>query len=90
MKVWSQESFPTLGRATAQGTIIAIARLVAAGVAVVTPLLLARAQLMYGALAVVVAVGYLVAWLTFRNRTVNVFDIEAEADDTKVSTEPAT
>jgi inositol transporter-like SP family MFS transporter len=90
MKVWSQESFPTLLRATAQGTIIAIARLVAAGLAVVTPLLLVRAQLTYGALAVVVALGYLVAWLTFRNRTVTVFDIEAEADDTKVSTEPAT
>ena len=90
MKVWSQESFPTLLRATAQGTIIAIARLVAAGVAVITPLLLARAQLMYGALAVVVAVGYLVAWLTFRNRTVNVFDIEAEVDETTVGMEPAT
>lgn len=79
MKVWTQESFPTLLRASAQGGIIAVARLVAAGVALVTPLLLGAAQLMYGVLAAVVAVGYLVAWLTFRRRTVNEFDRETAA-----------
>lgn len=78
MKVWTQESFPTLLRASAQGTIIAVARLVAAGVAIITPTLLGAAQVMYGALAVLTAVGYLAAWFTFRRRNVNVFDIEAK------------
>lgn len=81
MKVWTQESFPTLLRGSAQGAIIAAARLVAAGVALITPMLLGAAQVMYGALALLVAIGYLVAWLTFRNRTTNVFDVEAESVD---------
>ncbi|WP_368499942.1 MFS transporter [Herbiconiux sp. A18JL235] len=70
MKVWTQESFPTLLRASAQGSIIAVARLVAAGVALVTPMLLGAAQLAYGGLAIVVAIGYLVAWFAFRKRPV--------------------
>src|SRR5699024_5535275 len=32
MKIWTQESFPTLLRSSAQGAIIAIARVIAAGV----------------------------------------------------------
>ncbi|MFC9430233.1 MFS transporter [Streptomyces sp. NPDC056987] len=55
-KVWSQETFPTLLRATAQGAIIAFARVVAAAVALWTPMLLdAGPRVMFGALAVVVA-----------------------------------
>lgn len=78
MKVWSQESFPTLLRASAQGTIIAIARFTAAGLALVTPALLATPQLTYGLLAVTVAVGLLAGWLGFRHREVSTFDVEAE------------
>ncbi|WP_427925084.1 MFS transporter [Streptomyces sp. cg40] len=56
-KVWSQEAFPTLLRATAQGSIIAFARVVAAAVALWTPMLLdAGPRVMFAALAVVVAV----------------------------------
>lgn len=40
-KVWTQESFPTNARATAQGITYAIARFVFAGVALVTPALIA-------------------------------------------------
>ena len=39
MKVWTQESFPTLLRTTAQGTIIAVARVVCGLAAAVTPVL---------------------------------------------------
>jgi len=40
-KVWSQELFPTLYRSTAQGIMIAFTRVVAAGMALVTPALIA-------------------------------------------------
>lgn len=56
-KVWSQETFPTLLRATAQGAVIAFARVVAAAVALWTPMLLAVGpRVMFAVLAVVVAV----------------------------------
>ncbi|VXC24114.1 Inositol transporter-like SP family MFS transporter [Arthrobacter sp. 9AX] len=77
MKVWSQESFPTLLRASAQGAIIAVARFAAAGFALVTPALLATPQLTYGLLAATVAVGLLAGWLGFNRRTVSVFDVES-------------
>lgn len=41
LKVWTQESFPTLLRSTAQGTIVAVARVIAAVAALFTPGLLA-------------------------------------------------
>lgn len=41
LKVWTTESFPTLLRSTAQGTIVAVARVVAAAAALFTPSLLA-------------------------------------------------
>lgn len=78
MKVWTQESFPTLLRASAQGGIIAVARLIAAGVAFFTPMLLNTAQLAYGILAIIVAIGYLVAWLAFRRRPVPTAQVEAK------------
>lgn len=80
MKVWTQESFPTLLRASAQGAIIAIARVFAAGLALVTPHLLATPRIMYGSLAVAIGVGALVAGLTFRNRHLTSFDVEALTD----------
>ncbi|MBL1116893.1 MFS transporter [Streptomyces sp. 110] len=56
-KVWSQEVFPTLLRATAQGMVIAFARVVAAAVALWTPTLLsAGPRVMFAALAAIVAV----------------------------------
>ncbi|MCW4385699.1 MFS transporter [Salinibacterium sp. SYSU T00001] len=82
MKVWTQESFPPLLRASAQGGIIAFARLVAAGVALVTPMLLNAAQLAYGLLAIIVAIGYFVTWLAFHKRP-----IPAETDGVDVHAE---
>jgi len=68
MKVWTQESFPTLLRSSAQGAIIAAARVVAAALALWTPALLSAPQVMYAILAAAVLVGALVAGLTFRSR----------------------
>jgi len=68
MKVWTQESFPTLLRSSAQGAIIAAARVVAAALALWTPALLSAPQVMYAILAVAVLVGAGVAGLTFRSR----------------------
>jgi len=81
MKVWTQESFPTMLRSSAQGTIIAVARVSAALLALVTPTLLAAgAQLMYFALAGVTAVGLVIGWLGFHKRTRNEFDVEQQMD----------
>lgn len=84
MKVWSQESFPTLLRATAQGTIIAVARFAAGALATVTPLILAGAGVgpLYLILAAVGAVGLVVAWVAFRKRDRHSeFETEAQLDD---------
>jgi inositol transporter-like SP family MFS transporter len=76
MKLWTQESFPTLMRSTAQGAIIAVARVAAAGLALFTPALLATPRLMFLLVAIVVAVGGLIGWLGFRKGRFNSFDIE--------------
>jgi inositol transporter-like SP family MFS transporter len=78
MKVWSQESFPTLLRGSVQGTIIAVARVAAALLALVTPLLLDHPEVMYGILTALVAVGVLVGWLAFRHAVFNAFTIEGK------------
>jgi inositol transporter-like SP family MFS transporter len=58
MKVWTQESFPTILRATAQGTIVAFARVAAALLAVTSPALIgAGARMLYFVLALAIAVG---------------------------------
>lgn len=81
MKVWTQESFPTMLRSTAQGTIISAARLVAAGLAVVTPgLINAGAQTVYFILAGVVAVGLSIAWWAFHDSSSNEFATEEQLD----------
>lgn len=74
MKVWTQESFPTMLRSTAQGTILAVARVTAALLAAVTPALLeASVRGMYFGLTVVAGVGFLVAALYFRRSGRNEF-----------------
>ncbi|WP_244960237.1 MFS transporter [Actinomyces faecalis] len=89
MKVWTQESFPTLLRTTAQGTIIAVARVVAALAASVTPLLLrAGPEIAYAALAAIAAVGYAFAIWGFRHKTRNEFDVESHSiEDVKAAEE---
>ncbi|MGB4272932.1 MAG: MFS transporter, partial [Propionicimonas sp.] len=58
MKVWTQESFPTMIRSTAQGTILAVARFAAALLASVTPMLINNGpQALFAGLGAVVTVG---------------------------------
>ncbi|MHC5560889.1 MFS transporter [Kocuria sp. U4B] len=76
MKVWTQESFPTLLRSSAQGAILAVARILAAVLAVATPALLDNPQLMYGLIAGVAAVGLFIGWATFRKPRFNTFTLE--------------
>lgn len=76
MKVWTQESFPTLLRSSVQGTIIAIARFAAGGLALVTPALLTIPLTMYGILAALVAVGLVVGYVAFRKARFNAFTVE--------------
>ncbi|MCB0911837.1 MAG: MFS transporter, partial [Propionibacteriaceae bacterium] len=79
MKVWTQESFPTMVRATAQGTILAVARFSAAILAVWTPLMLnSGPQWMFAGLGLVVTVGVTIAWVVFHNAPRNQFDTESE------------
>lgn len=78
MKVWTQESFPTLLRSTVQGAVIAGARIVAAGVAIVTPTLMHTPKLAYSLIAAVVAAGLLVGWLFFRRPRFNAFQEEGQ------------
>lgn len=70
MKIWTQSSFPTLLRTTAQGSIIGVARLAAALFAVVTPTLLQAVgvRVVWGILSLLCAVGGLWAWSVFRTR----------------------
>ena len=79
-RVWSQQSFPTLVRTTAQGTIIAIGRLAAAAAASVTPLLLQEigVRALYAILAVTTFIGVATAWGVFRSRDQH-SEFEAEA-----------
>ncbi len=82
MKVWTQESFPTLLRSTAQGAIIAVGRFAAAGLAVVTPLILdSGVTLMYVLLTAFNVLGLGAAWVVFRRRrATRVFDEEADVE----------
>jgi inositol transporter-like SP family MFS transporter len=81
MKVWTQESFPTMLRSTAQGGIIAVARVLAAVLAVLTPALVEFSpRLTYAGLVALVAIGLGIAWLTFRKRVRNEFDVEGTTD----------
>ncbi|WP_300268524.1 MFS transporter [Microbacterium sp.] len=69
MKIWAQQQFPTLLRTTAQGAILSVARLFAALLATITPLLVAYSpSLFYLLLAAMIAVGCGTAWAVFRTR----------------------
>jgi inositol transporter-like SP family MFS transporter len=79
LKVWTQESFPTLLRSTAQGNIISVARVLAALLALVTPRLAAAGpQGLFAVLTVLIAIGMAAAIIGFRKGTRNEFDIEGE------------
>ena len=84
LKVWAQESFPTLLRSTAQGTIIAVARVCAALLALVTPRLAAAGPSgLFAVLTVLIAIGMAAAIYGFRHGTRNEFDLEdQEVDET--------
>lgn len=79
MKVWSQESFPTMLRSTAQGLIVAIARLTCGLLAFVTPVLLdAGPVVFYLLLVTIVSIGLVAGWLCFRGKQRNEFNAESE------------
>ncbi|WET42364.1 MFS transporter [Citrobacter enshiensis] len=86
MKVWAQESFPTMLRATAQGVIVGVARLTCGLLALVTPVLLsAGPMVLYCLLTTIVVVGMVIGWLCFHGKQRNEFNDEAEI----VSHQPA-
>jgi MFS transporter, SP family, inositol transporter len=80
MKVWTQESFPTLLRSSVQGYVIAAARVIAAGVALVTPVLMHTPGLAYALIALVVAAGLACGWAGFRHSRFDAFSEEGHDD----------
>lgn len=82
LKVWSQESFPSLLRCTAQGTIISVARVLAAVLALVTPRLAATGPRgLFLVLTVLIAIGLGAAIHAFRKGSRNEFQLEDELDE---------
>ena len=82
MKLWTQESFPTLLRTTAQGDIITVARLFAAILAKYTPQIMdSNPRALFFLLAGLSFIGLLAAWLGFRKGAINVFDVEDQIDE---------
>ena len=78
MKVWSQESFPTMLRSTAQGAIVGLSRLSCGLLAFITPVLLnAGPVVLYTILSSIVASGLLIGWLCFHGQQRNEFNLEA-------------
>ncbi|MDD3168642.1 MAG: MFS transporter [Eubacteriales bacterium] len=70
MKVWSQESFSTNLRSTAQGSIIAIGRFTAAGFAFVVPVIIAaNVSILFVIMSALCLVGGLTAYLVFRKKS---------------------
>lgn len=81
MKVWTQESFPTLLRTTAQGAIIAFARFLAAGLATVTPRIMdSSPRILFFILSGLTFAGIASAWFGFRKGTFNAFEVEDKAE----------
>jgi len=75
MKVWAQESFPTLLRTTAQGVIISVARVLAAALATVTPLMMDSVpRTLFFMLTGLSFVGLAAALLGFRKGVINTFE----------------
>jgi inositol transporter-like SP family MFS transporter len=86
MKVWTQESFPTMLRSGAQGAILAFARVTAALLALGTPALIdAGARRFYLALSILVAIGLVLGWLGFRRQSRNEFTTEQELDSSSAA-----
>lgn len=82
MKVWTQESFPTMLRGTAQGTIYGVSRILTALLNTVTPALLVfNPKLLYSGVAIVAAVGFFIGWLGFHKDTRNTFHTEGELEE---------
>lgn len=68
-RIWTQQSFPTLIRTTAQGTVLAVNRFAVAVLTTITPLLLGvGVGLVFGTIAVATAVSGVIAWAVFRSR----------------------
>lgn len=85
MKVWAQESFPTLLRTTAQGSIVAVARFTAGIAGMFTASLIAYSPRgAYVGLAVLVGIGFAFAIWGFHGKQRNEFvhDDELEAVQT--------
>jgi MFS transporter, SP family, inositol transporter len=81
MKVWTQESFPTLLRTTGQGAIIATSRFLAAGLAIVTPRIMdSSPRILFFILTGFTFAGVAAAWFGFRKGTINVFEVEDQAE----------
>jgi inositol transporter-like SP family MFS transporter len=82
MKLWTQESFPTLLRTTAQGAIISVARILAAALATVTPIMMeSMPRTLYLILGGISFVGLTAAWIAFRKGVINEFDKEYFSND---------
>ncbi|WP_229118985.1 MFS transporter [Enemella evansiae] len=84
MKVWTQESFPTMLRSSAQGAIISFARIAAGVLALFTPNLLTDMgpRPLYATLGVIVAAGLGIAWWGFAGRQRNEFEAEERLETT--------
>lgn len=82
MKFWTQQSFPTLLRTTAQGSVIAVGRFTAAALAFVVPQIIAfDVRVLFLLVAALYGVGCFTAWMVFRTRdTHNEFATEIAAD----------
>jgi inositol transporter-like SP family MFS transporter len=78
MRVWSQENFPTLMRATVQGSVIAFGRAVAAVSVLLAPIFLTQPRLLFLILGVLAAIGLAVGYLAFRKPRFNAFALEDE------------
>jgi inositol transporter-like SP family MFS transporter len=82
MKLWTQESFPTLLRTTTQGAIITVARIFAAILAKYTPQMMdSDPRALYLLLAGLSFIGLSAAWLGFRKGAINEFDVEDQIDE---------
>jgi len=81
MKLWTQESFPTLLRTTAQGAIITVARVFAAILAKYTPQMMdSDPRALFFLLAGLSFIGLAAAWLGFRKDAINEFDVEDQIE----------
>lgn len=82
MKVWTQESFPTMLRSTAQGYIYGVSRVLTAVLSTVTPALLVFSpKILFVGVTVVTGAGFLVGWLGFHKKTGSTFETEMQIEE---------